>query len=186
LADAAEDSPFAEAEDDVQPVAATGVAEAEELEVDEGVTDPVAGVDEESELEIEFDKANGDTVRVEPPQVKRVQVSNQMDILAELEGLRKQATMGSFSRQGADAAGDLDIDALLAGTDEARELSRKIEQSLNSDVFRHMGALQLAIRIQNAEGETIHTLEPVSLAVDKADKLKRLSLQLTVDLENKR
>jgi signal recognition particle receptor subunit beta len=186
LVDAAEDSPFAEPEDDVQPVAAAGVAEAEELELDEGAADPVAGVEEESELEIEFDKANGDTARVEPPPVKRVQVSNQMDILAELEGLRKQATMGSFSRQGADAAGDLDIDALLAGTDEARELSRKIEQSLNSDVFRHMGALQLAIRIQNAEGETIHTLEPVSLAVDKADKLKRLSLQLTVDLENKR
>jgi signal recognition particle receptor subunit beta len=183
LVDAGEASPFEELEVDGQ---AAGVAEAEELDVDEGESAAVAGVEEESDLEVEFDKANGDTARVEPPPVKRVQVSNQMDILAELEGLRKQATMGSFSRRGAEAAGDLDIDALLAGTDEARELRRKVEQSLNSDVFRHMGALQLAIRIQNAEGETIHTLEPVSLAVDKAEKLRRLSLQLTVDLENKR
>ena len=186
LVDAGEGSPFEELEVDGQAAAAAGVAEAEELDVDEGESAAVAGVEEESDLEVEFDKANGDTARVEPPPVKRVQVSNQMDILAELEGLRKQATMGSFSRRGAEAAGDLDIDALLAGTDEARELRRKVEQSLNSDVFRHMGALQLAIRIQNAEGETIHTLEPVSLAVDKAEKLRRLSLQLTVDLENKR
>jgi signal recognition particle receptor subunit beta len=184
--DAEEVSPFEELQVDGQPAAAAGVAEAEELALDEGIPDPVAGVEEESDLEVEFDKANEDTARVEPPPVKRVHVSNQMDILAELEGLRKQATMGSFSRRGAEAAGDLDIDALLAGTDEARELRRKVEQSLNSDVFRHMGALQLAIRIQNAEGETIHTLEPVSLAVDKAEKLRRLSLHLTVDLENKR
>jgi signal recognition particle receptor subunit beta len=185
MVDAGEDSPFDELEVDDQPAAAAGVAEAEELDVDDVESESVAGIEEESDVEVEFDQANGDTARVEPPPVKRVQVSNQMDILAELEGLRKQATMGSFNRQGADSAGDLDIDALLAGTDESRELRRKIEQSLNSDVFRHMGALQLAIRIQNAEGETIHTLEPVSLAVDKADNLRKLSLQLTVDLENK-
>ena len=33
-------------------------------------------------------------------------------ILAELEGLRKQATMGSFNRGDAEAAGDLDIDIM--------------------------------------------------------------------------
>jgi len=187
VGDAEEGSPFDAPEVDGQPAAAAGgVVEIDGFDVEEAEPGSVAGGDEESDLEVEFDQANGGTARVEPPPVKRVQVSNQMDILAELEGLRKQATMGSFSRQGAaESAGDLDIDALLAGTDESRELRSKVEQSLNSDVFQRMGALQLAIRIQNAEGETIHTLEPVSLAVSKADKLKKLSLQLTVDLENK-
>jgi hypothetical protein len=185
IIDGDEGSPFDEAVPADQSAAASGVAEAHDLELDSESSEPVAGLQEETDVEVEFDQADGEVARVDPPPVKRVQVSNQMDILAELEGLRKQATMGSFNRQGVSTSGDLDIDALLAGTDEARELRRKIEQSLNSDVFRHMGALQLAIRIQNADGETIHTLEPVSVAVDKADQLRKLSLLLTVDLENK-
>ena len=73
---------------------------------------------------------------------------------------------------------------MLSGSEQTRELKRKVEQALNSDVFQHMHGLQLAIRIQNADGETIHTLEPVSLSVDKAEKLKKLSLRFTVNLEN--
>ncbi len=179
------DSPFDEFEMDDQPAAAATVAEAEEFDIDDVQPGSTVAVEEESEFQVEFDKANGEAARVQPPPVKRVQVSNQMDILAELEGLRKQATMGSFQRPGAEPDRDLDIDALLAGTDDSRELRSKVEQSLNSDIFRHMGSVQLAIRIQNSDGETIHTLEPVSLAVSKADKLRKLSLQLTVDLENK-
>jgi len=180
-----DDSPFDELELDDRPAVAGTAVEAEDFDIDDVESGPIAAVEDESEFKVEFDKANGEASRVQPPPVKRVQVSNQMDILAELEGLRKQATMGSFERPGAESIGDLDIDALLAGTDDSRELRRKVEQSLNSDIFQHMGSLQLAIRIQNADGETIHTLDPVSLAVGKANKLRKLSLQLTVDLENK-
>jgi signal recognition particle receptor subunit beta len=138
----------------------------------------------EPEVEVEFDQTNGEAVEEEPPPLKRVQVSNQMDILAELEGLRKQATMGSFGRRIEESRQDLDIDALLAGSEDTRELQRKVEQALNSDVFQHMNGIQLAIRIEDADGETLHTLDPVSLRVEKAERLKKLSLRFTVDLEN--
>jgi signal recognition particle receptor subunit beta len=145
---------------------------------------PVGLADENSDVMVEFDQTDAEASKVDPPPVKRVQLSNQMDILAELEGLRKQATMANHERRAVKDGPELDIDALLAGSEQTRELKRKVEQPLNSDVFQHMHGLQLAIRIQNADGETIHTLEPVSLSVDKAEKLKKLSLRFTVNLEN--
>jgi len=153
---------------------------------DDGLQPPSPFVDEDSDVQVEFstDDESGDDPPVAPP-VKRVHVSNHMDILAELEGLRKQATMGASARSAASADREIDLDALIGGgSPDVRELRRRIEKAINSDVFRRMHGVQLAVRIQDRDGETIHTLDPVSLVVDKADALKKLSLQLTVDLEN--
>jgi hypothetical protein len=122
--------------------------------------------------------------------MKRVQVSNQMDILAELEDLRKQATMTSSqttSRSKASPATPvLDLDSLIGGTGgRQRELRRKLGRTINSDVFEQMKALQLAIRLQDANGETIHTLDPILLSVEECGGVEKLSLLLTIDLENK-
>jgi hypothetical protein len=143
-------------------------------------------LDEESDVNVEFDQTNGQPVASTQPPMKRVRVSNQMDILAELDGLRQQATMGAGGHRIHGAVKDLDIDALLADSGKSRELKRRVLKTVNSDIFSNMRGLQVAIRIQDADGETIHTLEPVSLAVDKADNLEKLSLRFTVDLENHR
>jgi hypothetical protein len=143
-------------------------------------------VDEDSDVQVEFstDGASSDNAPSAPP-VKRVHLSNHMDILAELDGLRKQATMGASSRTAGRLEREIDLDALIGdGSSDVRELRRRIEKAVNSDIFKRMHGVQLAVRIQDRDGETIHTLDPVSLVVDKADKLKKLSLQLTVDLEN--
>ncbi len=143
-------------------------------------------VDEDSDVQVEFSTDDTSDADAPPaPPVKRVHLSNQMDILAELDGLRKQATMGATSRSPAPAEREIDLDALIGGaSSDVRELRRRIEKSVNSDVFKRMHGVQLAVRIQDRDGETIHTLDPVSLVVDKADTLNKLSLQLTVDLEN--
>jgi len=121
----------------------------------------------------------------EPPPVKRVHVSNQMDILAELDSLRKQATMGGAGRDGDGTSPDLDIDSLLSsGTGGTREVTRTVKQALNSDIFKNMRGLQLAIRIQDKGGDTIHSFDPVSLSVEDAATLKKLRLRFSLDLEN--
>jgi len=156
-------------------------------EAESGDADPSSPfVDEDSDVQVEFstDGASSDNAPSAPP-VKRVHLSNHMDILAELDGLRKQATMGASSRTAGRLEREIDLDALIGdGSSDVRELRRRIEKAVNSDIFKRMHGVQLAVRIQDRDGETIHTLDPVSLVVDKADKLKKLSLQLTVDLEN--
>ena len=160
--------------------------EAEVTGIFEELSD-VGSIDEDSgEIEVEFDTESRPGLEPPPP-VKRVQVSNQMDILAGLDGLRKQATMANGGQSFKATTTDLDLDSLLsADTGQTRELRRKIDQSLNSDIFKNMHGLQVAIRIQDEGGDTIHTFDPVSLEVEDAESLKKLCLRLSVDLENLR
>jgi signal recognition particle receptor subunit beta len=137
-------------------------------------------------IEVEFD-AETSAGPAKPPEVKRVQVSNQMDILAELDGLRRQATMGFSGRQPETSPSDLDLDSLISGaTSQSRELRRKIEKSVNSDIFKTMRGMQIAIRIQNEGGDTIHSFDPVSVDIEDATALKKLCLRFSLDLENLR
>ena len=153
-------------------------------------TQPIKEVTEESEnedsdvMKVEFDTETSPDLDAPMP-VKHVHVSNQMDILAELDSLRKQATMGSAGQGAVGTPPDLDIDSLFSsGTGGTRELTSKLEQSLNSDIFKNMRGLQLAIRIQDKGGDTIHSFDPVSLDVEDAETLKKLHLHFSLDLEN--
>ncbi len=147
----------------------------------------VESLDEDSgEIEVEFDTESRPGLEPPPP-VKHVQVSNQMDILAGLDGLRKQATMANGGQSFKATTPDLDLDSLLStDTGQTRELRRNIDQALNSDIFKNMHGLQVAIHIQDEGGETIHTFDPVSLEVEDAKSLKKLCLRLSLDLENLR
>jgi hypothetical protein len=93
--------------------------------------------------------------------------------------------MGGAGRRFKSSAPDLDLDSLLSADEgRIRELRRRFEKALNSDVFKTMRGLQVAIRIQDEEGSTIHTLDPVSLDIDDASSLNKLCLRFSVDLEN--
>jgi signal recognition particle receptor subunit beta len=172
LMDDGNSQPFPDAE--VTPVGEEGAAAS-------------LGVGEDSEvIEVTFDAETSSTP-ADPPQVKRVQVSNQMDILAELDGLRKQATMENGEHKFQSSAPDLDLDSLISGdTEQSRELRQKVEKALNSDIFKTMRNMQIAVRLQNEGGDTIHSFEPVSLDIEDAASLKKLCLRFSLDLENLR
>jgi hypothetical protein len=145
-------------------------------------SEPIFAADhDEIAAEVEDDELAADS-DVEPPPVKRVHVSNQIDILAELDSLRKLATMASGEPPSVPSEPSPDVAA--SAEEQIRELSRNVEKALNSDIFKNMRGMQLAIRIQDESGETIHTLDPVSLDVDDATALKRLRLRFGLDLEN--
>jgi hypothetical protein len=153
---------------------------------DEVAAEAPSDADDSEVIEVSFDAETSDEPAA-PPEVKRVQVTNQMDILAELDGLRKQATMGMSSKQAESPSPDLDLDSLISGdSGQSRELRRKIEKSVNSDIFKTMRGMQIAIRLQDEGGETIHSFDPVSLEIEDATALKKLCLRFSLDLENLR
>jgi signal recognition particle receptor subunit beta len=160
--------------------------DAEITKITEDAPDVGAFNEDSAVIEVEFDTESRPGLEPPPP-VKRVQVSNHMDILAELDGLRKQATMANGNQSFKVTTPDLDLDSLLsADTGQTRKLQRKMNEALNSDVFKNMRGLQVAIRIQGEDGNTIHTFDPVSLKVEDAKSLKRLCLKFSLDLENVR
>jgi signal recognition particle receptor subunit beta len=176
------DEPFADQDDDAVVGSVDAAPEGEIEEVQPPAQVPAPG--EDTEVSVEFDQTASAEADVTAPPMKRVQVSNQMDILAELEGLRKQATMGTGEGWGRSSEREVDIESLLAGTDPVRELRETVRESLNSDIFKNMRGVQVAVRIQDTHGETIHSLEPVTIEVVRAAKLEKLSLRFLLDLEN--
>lgn len=140
--------------------------------------------EEEDSVDVDFDTSTDRVEEVQPPPVKRVHVSSQMDILSELDELRRQTTEPSRKTIRTQAP-SLDLDSLLGASDSRKKsLKRRIEKSLNSNIFKEMESVQLALRIVNSQGETVHTLDPVSVKVENAEALENLLLQLTIDLEN--
>jgi signal recognition particle receptor subunit beta len=139
-----------------------------------------------SEVPVEFDRSEPTPSSIQPP-VKRVQVSNQMDILAELDGLRKDATMTEDGKQAKPTPADLDLDSLLTGgKGKAKEVRKKIVAPMSNGVFKEMHSVQVSIQVHNERGEPVKSLEPLSIAIDKAALLKKLTMKLLVEIENKK
>jgi signal recognition particle receptor subunit beta len=170
--------PAAAAETPAASTSAGAPAEVEPQTAADSPSDPDTANDA-----VEFARDADDRAKpVQPPPMKRVQVSNQMDILSELDNLRHSPTLGTAGRGG---GSNLDLDALLKGDKpKSQDLQRRIEKDINSDIFQRMHQLQFAVRIQDKAGDTVHTLDPVSLIVKDAASLEKLILQFTVDLKN--
>jgi len=176
-AEAAAEEPLPEAE------------EADEAEVEEfpAEVQEVEEADEEADVVVDFDQQEEEPDVATPPPVKRVHVSNQMDILAELDSLRERATMGTLRESATSEQPDIDIDSLLAGElTKTREVRRKVTHGVNSDIFKRTSSLQVAVRLVDSHGDTVHTLEPISLPVQDISGADVLSLLLTLDLENQK
>jgi hypothetical protein len=110
-----------------------------------------------------------------------------MDILAELDGLRKDATMTGDGKEKKPAAADLDLDSLLTGgKGKAKEVRKKIVAPMGTEVFNAMHSVQVSIQVHNQKGEPVKTLDPFSIAIDKAALLKKLTMKLLVEIENKK
>jgi signal recognition particle receptor subunit beta len=120
-----------------------------------------------------------------PPPVKRVHVSNQLDILAELEGLRAGTLAESPSGKRRSASAEIDIDSLISGVvGGTKKIRQRFDERLSSEVFDRMRGLEVAIRVKGADGETLVTLAPAVLEVNGIAEHDRLSIRFAVDLEN--
>jgi len=153
--------------------------------------DPAASIAVELEADpaenVEFGQQGVDEPVAVPPPIKRVHVSNQLDILAELEGLRSGSLSGGAPSQSRSSAAEIDIDSLISGAmGETKEIRRRVEEKLKTEIFDRMRGLEIAIQVKNAGGETIQTLDPVVLDVHGAGELTKLSIRFAIDLDHTR
>jgi hypothetical protein len=134
---------------------------------------------------VDFDQRATEVAVEEPPPMKRVHVSNQLDILAELEGLRAGTLSGGAGRSRSSRPPELDIDSLISGAmGGAKEIRRRIDRDVESAVFGRMHGVEFAITVKDAGGNAIHTLEPVVMEVEGAAELTTLAVKLRIDLKN--
>ncbi len=136
---------------------------------------------------VDFGQHDIDAPAAVPPPIKRVHVSNQLDILAELEGLRSGSLSGGTRSQSRSSATEIDIDSLISGAmGGTKEIRRRVEGKLRTEIFDRMRGLEIAIQVKNASGETIQTLDPVVLEVDGSGELTKLSVKFAINLGHTR
>jgi len=136
----------------------------------------------EEEAPVEF-ATTAETVPVTPePEVRHVKVASSLDILAELENLRKAATLRPDSPRRNAPQPTFDLDSLLQSSLNSRqEVRRRVDEKVGGALGR---ATQCRVRIElvNAAGKSITSVEPVVVDLKHEERLRELSLTLTVDL----
>lgn len=116
-----------------------------------------------------------------PSDVRHVKVSSSLDILAELENLRKAST---FRQPAAESPpSTLDLDSLLASSLNSRqEVRKKVEENVGVDLSR-ASLCRVLIELVDEKNATVRTVAPVEVELKRGERLRQLALTLTVNLQ---
>jgi mutual gliding-motility protein MglA len=172
-----------------EPVAAsrarTAVAE-EDLpraaEVAEAEEPPEPAVEIAEEAMVEFATTPAAAAPV-ASEVRHVKVASPLDILAELDSLRKASTSKpSTAPRQRPAAPGLDLDSLLQGSINSRqEVRRRVEEEVG-DLLRRASRCLVQIQLVDSSGKSLSHLAPVEVDLKPAERLRQLALTLSVNL----
>jgi signal recognition particle receptor subunit beta len=167
---------------DIDPRILAGVPVAEPPRVDE---EPSLQVDEEPEVpEPAAEPLDDSTTRTledsppppEPePEVKTVKVRSSVDVMAELEALRKRAT------QTTPKAPRRDILADLESLRPKRDVHRTVHVRLPQDVLPRTRSVRVTLSFEDAEAGVIQTQDQQLELGDTSD-VQSLSVNLKIDL----
>ena len=164
LASAPVAEPFVEQEEAVEVPAAEEPAPAEPEPVVEEVAAPEFNFNEAPEPE-----------KTAPAEVKTVKVRSSVDVMAELEALRKRAT------QTTTRAPKRDILADLASLRPKRDLHRNVQLSVPSDLLPRTKSVRVTLSFEDGEEGVLETRENHVELGDTSD-VQSLSVNLKIDL----
>ncbi len=128
---------------------------------------PVAPPEEESE-----EKEPGQPPASEP-EMKRVKVRSSVDIMAELEALRKRATQGTRTKKE-------EPDAVAPAK---REIYRTLDLEIPADAAAQARRLKLVLEFEDAEGSSV-SRQQRELDLESLVEIQRLMLNLRVHFDS--
>ncbi len=142
---------------------------------------PPPPVPSEPEVAVEF-ATTPEPAAPAPAEVRHVKVASSMDILAELENLRKASTYRAPAAE-EPARPALDLDALLAGSLNSRhEVRRKVEERVGQALGK-ASRCRVRIELVDENDATLAAVAPVEVELKRGERLRELALTLTVNLQ---
>lgn len=141
--------------------------------------------EEVEEAAVEFATTSGEAQAVTPAEMRHVKVSSSLDILSELETLRKASTMRAEPRPSAalSAAPSFDLDSLLqASVNSRQEVKRKVEQRVGNALGRASRCV-VSIQLVDAHGKPLRDVDPIEVELKRSDRIRQLSMTLVVNLQ---
>jgi signal recognition particle receptor subunit beta len=145
-------------------------APVEELEASQIVEEPPQAPAAEPEIDFNRTEAPQKT----EPEVKTVKVRNSIDVMAELESLRKRATHGPPK------AAKRDILADLASLRPKRDLQRTLHLQVPADVIPRAKSVRVTLSFEDQDQGVIQSQEQTLDLTDTSD-VQSLSVNLKID-----
>lgn len=176
------------------PTAPPGGIETPQAVVAEAVEEPLPiaeevpeAVEEAEEAPVEFattaEEVTAEAATAPPVAMRHVRVSSSLDILAELENLRKASTASPVPQPEVRATPRLDLDAILRSSLNSRqEVRRRIEERVGSALANASRCI-VTIRLVDEKGSPLGDLAPVEVDLRRGERLRQLALNLTVTLQ---
>lgn len=149
----------------------------EELQAEEILEE--AEAEEEAPPEVEF-ATMPDAAPPSAPEMRHVKVASSLDILAELENVRKAATSRPEPRPAVHQS--LDLDTLLrTSLNSRRDVKRRIEENVGGMLAR-ASSCRVTIQLLGSEGGTVGELQPIDVDLSAGEPLRQVTLTLNVFL----
>jgi signal recognition particle receptor subunit beta len=126
------------------------------------------------EADISFSQTAGKAAAPEASEVKRVKVRSSVDIMAELEALRKRATAGPKARKETVAS-----DSGVKADGSKREVQKTIAIPVPADMLSKARSMRVTVSFENSDGvlqQQEHTLD-----VADASDAQSLTVNLRID-----
>ncbi|MBZ5589579.1 MAG: GTPase domain-containing protein [Acidobacteriia bacterium] len=172
--------PAAAAAAAVEPAAAPSTPASPEATTAEFPT-----AEEAEEAPVEFATSpEPEPEKVVETEIRHVKVTSSLDILAELETLRKSSTFEPEPRrQVRDSGPSLDLDALLQGSVNSRqEVKRRVDEKVGSALGLARRCL-VNIQLVDDRGNPVREVSPVEVNFKRGERLRHLALTLIVNLQ---
>ncbi len=159
-------------------------AREEELPIAEEVPEMAEEVEEAPvEFATTAEEVAGETAAAPAVEMRHVRVTSSLDILAELENLRKASTAAPVPQQESRPAPRLDLDAILRSSLNSRqEVRRRIEERVGA-ALANASRCVVTIQLVDESGAPVGNLTPVEVELRRGERLRQLALNLTVNLQ---
>ncbi|HQU32705.1 MAG TPA: hypothetical protein PLB88_00180, partial [Thermoanaerobaculaceae bacterium] len=116
-------------------------------------------------------------------EMRHVKVSSSLDILAELETLRKSSTYRPEPRPIREGAPAFDLDALLRGSLNSRqEVKRRVDEQVGSALDEAHRCL-VNIQLVDGNGRVVRDISPLEVELKRGGRIRHLALTLLVNLQ---
>ena len=122
-----------------------------------------------------------------PVEIKHVRVRSNIDILAELDKLRRNATsQPASSRSARRPSSGISIDDLLANSlNHRKEISRAFEMELPRKDLARGHQITVALRLEDSQKKAIGEKKSFSIEINSKPDIEKLLLSLKFDIHGK-
>jgi hypothetical protein len=149
----------------------------------EETTAELPPAEEVEEGPVEFATTPEPVTEAVETEMRHVKLSSSLDILAELETLRKSSTFRPEPKPARNGAPSLDLETLLQGSVNSRqEVKRRVEEKVGSALGRARRCL-VNIQLVDEDGHPVKEVSPVEVDLKRGERLRQLALTLIVNLQ---